>query len=305
MLDALLPGLLEQLKDTVLAQHRHKTAEERQGVSTYRGPDTFQRCLASRQLSWLCLQLQPPVLDERMGLLLPLILAVTDDPSPSVQQYGHAALAWLGALEGKDGRSGTYHRLLQELITEVERNAHKPQQRLIFMACLAQLLPRLGLYCVRHFSSLMPLLLEWTHAFNIGSAVVAVQVLGSLARFTWPRMPAHADIILQHMQQVSKATTCPEGALRAHIWQARAAGVLTSEGSLGDHDSSDLLIAAVREVEQLLQLCVHRRQGYPCMMLEILHYQQVQGALGTSQGIELELVCSTCPRTSTVIEDPE
>jgi hypothetical protein len=32
-----------------------------------------------------------------MGLLLPLILAVTDDPSPSVQQYGHAALAWLGS----------------------------------------------------------------------------------------------------------------------------------------------------------------------------------------------------------------
>jgi hypothetical protein len=64
----------------------------------------------------------------------------------------------------------TYHRLLQELITEVERSAHKPQQRLTFMSCLAMLLPQLGLYSVRHFSRLMPLLLEWTHAFDIGAA---------------------------------------------------------------------------------------------------------------------------------------
>jgi len=52
----------------------------------------------------------------------------------------------------------------------VERSAHKPQQRLTFMSCLAMLLPRLGLYSVRHFSRLMPLLLEWTHAFDIGAA---------------------------------------------------------------------------------------------------------------------------------------
>lgn len=30
------------------------------------------------------------------GQLLPLVLAVSDDPSPAVQRYGHAALASLG-----------------------------------------------------------------------------------------------------------------------------------------------------------------------------------------------------------------
>lgn len=32
----------------------------------------------------------------QVGLLLPLLLAATDDPSPSVQRYGHAGLGWLG-----------------------------------------------------------------------------------------------------------------------------------------------------------------------------------------------------------------
>lgn len=74
----------------------------------YSGPGTFQRCLAARQLAWLLQQLQPPALTapDNLGLLLPLILAVADDPSPSVRQYGHAALGWLG-LRARSGNSSS------------------------------------------------------------------------------------------------------------------------------------------------------------------------------------------------------
>lgn len=62
----------------------------------YKGPDTFKRCLAARQLAWIIQQLQAPHLaQDTCGLLLPLVLATADDPAPAVQQYGHAMLSWI------------------------------------------------------------------------------------------------------------------------------------------------------------------------------------------------------------------
>jgi hypothetical protein len=90
-------------------------------TGAYKGPDTFHRCLAARQLAWITQHLQHHPLpastqqprsssssshqpqdqlqqqdQQLIGQLLPLLLAVTDDPSPSVQRYGQAALGWLG-----------------------------------------------------------------------------------------------------------------------------------------------------------------------------------------------------------------
>ena len=75
---------------------------------SYTGPAPFQRCLAARQLAWLVQQLQPPTLTapHTLGLLLPLILAVADDHSPSVRQYGHAALGWIGYSNSSSSCSG-------------------------------------------------------------------------------------------------------------------------------------------------------------------------------------------------------
>lgn len=134
LLACVLPQLLERLRDTLMAQHRHRQAQEAGGTGActsghlcapsaacvkralcaaaaadrrcvllscppaagnYQGPATFARCLAARQLAWLTLSLPSPLLDEQAGRLLPLLLAVTDDPSPCVQRYGHSALLWL------------------------------------------------------------------------------------------------------------------------------------------------------------------------------------------------------------------
>lgn len=105
------------------------------------------------------------------------------------------------ALEGQDQRSPAYHSLVLELLQEADRSAHKPQPRLVFMCCLARLVPRLGLYTVRHLAALMPLLLEWVHAYDKDSSVVALQLLGLLVQYTWPRMSVHVDVVRQHVQQ--------------------------------------------------------------------------------------------------------
>jgi hypothetical protein len=120
-------------------------------------------------------------------------------------------LLLLQALEGKDQRSTAYHSLVLELMQEAERTAHKPQPRLIFMACLARLIPRLGLYVVRHFAALMPLLLEWTHAYDADSSVAALQVLEQLVRHAWPRMAVHAGVIQQHANEVLRQEQVEQG----------------------------------------------------------------------------------------------
>jgi hypothetical protein len=110
------------------------------------------------------------------------------------------------AVEGSGNvRSPAYHQLLLELITEAERNAHKPQQRRIFMACLARLLPCVGLYVLRHMASLMPLLLEWSHAYDEASVLAAVQLLGCVVRHSWPRVGVHAALMWRHLVEVVRA----------------------------------------------------------------------------------------------------
>jgi hypothetical protein len=117
----------------------------------------------------------------------------------------------LQALEGRDQRSTAYHSLVIELVREAERTAFKPQPRLIFMACVARLLPQLGLYVVRHLAALMPLLLEWTHAYDEQSSVVALQLLALLVKYAWPRMGVHAGVIRKHVGEVLAQEQVEEG----------------------------------------------------------------------------------------------
>jgi hypothetical protein len=57
----------------------------------------------------------------------------------------------------------------------------------------------MGLATVRHFSRLMPLLLEWIHAPDLNTRLAALQALHTVAARTWPRLPAHASLIWQHV----------------------------------------------------------------------------------------------------------
>lgn len=52
---------------------------------------------------------------------------------------------------------------------------------------------------VRHFHRLMPLLLEWMHAPDLETRLAAVKVLRTVLTRTWPRLPAHASLIWQHV----------------------------------------------------------------------------------------------------------
>ena len=59
----------------------------------------------------------------------------------------------------------------------------------------------MGLASVRYFSRLLPLLLEWLHAVDLDTRLAALPVLHTVLKHTWPRLPAHASIIWQHVAQ--------------------------------------------------------------------------------------------------------
>lgn len=59
----------------------------------------------------------------------------------------------------------------------------------------------MGLASVRFFSRLLPLLLEWVHAPDMDTRLAALPVLHAVLKHTWPRLPAHASIIWQHVAQ--------------------------------------------------------------------------------------------------------
>lgn len=129
------------------------------------------------------------------------------------------------ALEGANPRAVGYDTMMTEMITEAERNAHKPPQRLIFMACLSRLMPQLMLYTVKYLSRLMPLLLEWLHAHDEPTRGITLATLAEVMRSCWPRMAVHAELIVEHLHAVD----------RAEKQQSRRAG----KGAAGSADQSN------------------------------------------------------------------
>lgn len=158
------------------------------------------------------------------------------------------------AIEGKDPRSPTYHSFMLELLQEAERTAYKPQPRLVFMACVARLVPRLGLYVVRHLAALMPLLLEWVHAYDEESSVVALQLLCLLVQQAWPRMGVHAGVIRQHVEQVVRQEQVEQGTRAAAGQQHGAKQEVGQSGTFGASPTAAICSRRIEAGQQLLRV---------------------------------------------------
>ncbi len=102
----------------------------------------------------------------------------------------------------------------------MERQAHVPARRLAFMPAWSHLQEGMGLTALRYTGRLMPLLLEWLHAYDRRSRVSALRLLGGVVRATWPRVAAHAGTLWGHLLAV----------------MLRASGEQEQEGAGGESD---------------------------------------------------------------------
>lgn len=128
-------------------------------------------------------------------------------------------------LEGEDARAAGTHALLSELLTEAERAGHKPALRRVFIACAHRLARTLQLQLLRHFSRLLPLLLEWVHAYDPPTRLAALACLRQVLQVCWPRLAPHAGLVWEHL---IAAVGEMEAEARRH---ARAAGAATATGA--------------------------------------------------------------------------
>jgi hypothetical protein len=87
------------------------------------------------------------------------------------------------------------------------------------MACIARLLPALGLYVTRHLAALLPLLLEWSHAYDDDSAALALLLLQAVVQHAWPRMSVHAAVLRR-----TAGAVLTQAAVRGCIGQQQGSG---------------------------------------------------------------------------------
>ncbi|KXZ55058.1 hypothetical protein GPECTOR_3g216 [Gonium pectorale] len=173
-----------------------------------------------------------------------------------------AAVAIVRRIEGADPRAPGYHLLAPELLADMERQAHVPARRLVFMPSAARLATCLGLTSLRYFSRIMPPLLEWLHAHDRDSRVAALGLTAALVRAAWPRMPAHAVALWRHMLIVllracgPGAGTADEGS-EGEQGQAEGAGARLGAEELvaGAAPEAQVEVRGALEVCELLLAC--------------------------------------------------
>jgi len=150
-----------------------------------------------------------------------------------------------------DPRAEAYHTLLKELLIEAERTAHKRDQRLIFMACLARLLPRVRLYAARHLSRVAPLLLEWLLAVDGQTRCAAAGCWEAVLRCCWPRAGAHAAVVWRHLAAAARAVDSSD-------WEIGGRGGGGSGGTNGGEEDRGEVLRSFEELGRLLVAIVGR-----------------------------------------------
>jgi hypothetical protein len=93
--------------------------------------------------------------------------------------------------------------LFEALLDEAERHAHSPARSVIWLKTVPlTVFPLLGIHLTRYFRRLMPLLLEWCVSIQKKVRLSALRAVHAVVRATWPRMPAHAEVIWTVLESV-------------------------------------------------------------------------------------------------------
>ncbi|BDA44453.1 Uncharacterized protein At2g39910 at C-terminar half [Coccomyxa sp. Obi] len=150
-----------------------------------------------------------------------------------------AACALAVSLEGRDIFGTGYEWVLGEMLTQGNSYAHVPSRRIAWLQAAQPLLQAMGLASVRHFSRLLPLLLEWLHAPDLDTRLAAAPVLHAVLKHTWPRLPAHAGLLWQHVAQ--EYTREAQFALKSEAsagQEVPSVGPVSGSGTMNGKDSS-------------------------------------------------------------------
>lgn len=113
-----------------------------------------------------------------------------------------AALALADRLDAVDGGLAQQLHVMECIVSEVQRSGHHADTRHVFLAEVLQPLQRLGLQGVRFWGTLLPLMMEWLRIDTPEGKVLVIEVCLCMCRVAWPRMRAHANLVLEELADV-------------------------------------------------------------------------------------------------------
>ena len=111
----------------------------------------------------------------------------------------------------------------------------------------------MGVASVRSFSRLLPLLLEWVHAPDQDTRLAALKALHAVLALTWPRLPAHASLIWQHISREYESELAVERAASSGRQDAATDSCETGEGA-GMHAADARRQEALAWLERVAQV---------------------------------------------------
>ncbi|KAF8006298.1 hypothetical protein BT93_K0558 [Corymbia citriodora subsp. variegata] len=118
-------------------------------------------------------------------------------------------------------RSPWFERLLNEMLSHLERQPRNKERRIAWLELIEPLLNVVGLVLLAHFRRLFPLLFQWMHADDDETVLLVLQRAHTIIRLTWIRNTPFVGRLVDELLVLYKeaALRRKREEIRTHILQ--------------------------------------------------------------------------------------
>ncbi|KAL3718038.1 hypothetical protein ACJRO7_003213 [Eucalyptus globulus] len=118
-------------------------------------------------------------------------------------------------------RSPWFERLLNEMLSHLERQPRNKERRIAWLELIEPLLNVVGLVLLAHFRRLFPLLFQWMHADDDETVLLVLQRAHTIMRLTWIRNSPFVERLVDELLVLYKeaALRRKREEIRTHILQ--------------------------------------------------------------------------------------
>ncbi|XP_030469478.1 uncharacterized protein At2g39910 [Syzygium oleosum] len=145
-------------------------------------------------------------------------IASDDDIWPHVVEM---SVLLVTSTQRNNPRSPWFERLLNEMLSHLERQPRNKECRIAWLELIEPLLNVVGLVLLAHFRRLFPLFFQWMHADDDETVLLVLQRAHTIIRLTWIRNTPFVDRLVDELLVLYKeaALRRKREEIRTHILQ--------------------------------------------------------------------------------------
>ncbi|XP_059628037.1 uncharacterized protein At2g39910 isoform X2 [Cornus florida] len=114
-------------------------------------------------------------------------------------------------------RSPWYEKMLNEMLSHLERQPRNKERRVAWLQCIEPLLEGVGLVLLAHFRRIFPLFFQWMHADDDVTVLLVLERVHTVLKLTWIRNTTYTERLVDEL-----ATLYKEAALKISREEIRA-----------------------------------------------------------------------------------